>query len=156
MSSFAVYLGLPPSPGIVRQRARIPPVDVPAMRSNVSAIGLPVRSSISASTIAGIIPRRPPPSMESTLNTSAMNRSFPGKGALYRATYDDKQCCAPAPPYLLPAGERSRRRCLRAAETIQSPSPRSPTARLRVGGGRGRRLLAPQTGWRPDEPDEER
>lgn len=48
--------------------------------------------------------------MESTLNASAMNRSFPGKGALYRATYDDKQCRAPAPPYLLPAGERSRRR----------------------------------------------
>ena len=42
------------------------PVEVPAMRSTISAIRRPVRRSISASTSAGIRPRMPPPSMQST------------------------------------------------------------------------------------------
>src|SRR3954452_15760015 len=44
----------------------IPPVEVPAIRSNSSAVCLPVRSSRSASTIAGITPRMPPPSTDRT------------------------------------------------------------------------------------------
>src|SRR5215210_7282226 len=41
----------------------MPPVDVPAIRSNSSAVRRPVRRSISASTTAGISPRMPPPSI---------------------------------------------------------------------------------------------
>jgi hypothetical protein len=58
--------GRPSSPFMVSAQARMPPVDVPAIRSKVSATGLPVSRSSSASTIAGMIPRIPPPSMERT------------------------------------------------------------------------------------------
>ena len=44
----------------------MPPVDVPAIRSNSSNARFPDRCSISASTSAGISPRMPPPSMLST------------------------------------------------------------------------------------------
>ena len=54
------------APGRVRPQARMPPVEVPAIRSNSSAVGRPVRRSISASTRAGIRPRMPPPSIERT------------------------------------------------------------------------------------------
>ena len=43
----------------------IAPVDVPATNENVSHAGRPVCSSRRASTIAGMIPRSPPPSSES-------------------------------------------------------------------------------------------
>jgi hypothetical protein len=46
----------------------MPPVEVPAMRSKSSQTGLPVRRSISESTIAGMMPRMPPPSMLRILN----------------------------------------------------------------------------------------
>src|SRR4051812_25229654 len=41
----------------------MPPVEVPTIRSNRSAMGLAARFSISARTIAGISPRIPPPSI---------------------------------------------------------------------------------------------
>jgi len=44
----------------------MPPVDVPAIKSKSSAAGRSVRRSISVSTAAGITPRIPPPSIEST------------------------------------------------------------------------------------------
>ncbi len=47
---------------------RTPPVDVPAIRSNICAIRWPVRRSISARIMAGMIPRIPPPSMERMVN----------------------------------------------------------------------------------------
>src|SRR5580704_2617573 len=45
----------------------MPPVDVPATKSNSRAMGRAVRFSISASSMAGMIPRMPPPSMERIL-----------------------------------------------------------------------------------------
>src|SRR3954452_7992911 len=47
----------------------MPPVEVPAIRSNVSAILASSRRSISASNDAGMIPRIPPPSIDSTFTT---------------------------------------------------------------------------------------
>ena len=47
--------------------ARIPPTEVPAIRSNSSHAGRPVRRSISARSTAGMIPRIPPPSIERIL-----------------------------------------------------------------------------------------
>src|SRR5690242_1259929 len=55
----------------------IPPVEVPATTSNSSATGLPVHRSISSSTIAGMIPRMPPPSMERILVTSSFDMLRP-------------------------------------------------------------------------------
>src|SRR5215212_10021912 len=49
---------------MVSPHARMPPVEVPAIRSNSSATGLCARRSSSASTRAGMIPRMPPPSIE--------------------------------------------------------------------------------------------
>src|SRR3954454_16769113 len=49
--------------GLASAQARIPPVEVPAMRSVSSATRRPVRRSTSASTSAGIRPRIPPPSI---------------------------------------------------------------------------------------------
>ena len=43
-------------------------MDVPAIRSNIWAIRNPVRRSISARIIAGMIPRIPPPSMDRMVN----------------------------------------------------------------------------------------
>src|SRR5918992_2406290 len=74
-SSSAEYSGLPPGPGRVSPQARIPPVDVPATRSTSSAVRRRVRRSISASTSAGISPRMPPPSMQSTFTGG--ESSFP-------------------------------------------------------------------------------
>src|SRR5215210_4331833 len=54
----------------------MPPVEVPAIRSKRSAVGRPVRRSISASTRAGIRPRMPPPSIASTF-TGAKTRDPP-------------------------------------------------------------------------------
>src|ERR1700710_566033 len=54
----------------------MPPVEVPAMRSNSSAVRRPVRRSISASTRAGMRPRMPPPSMQRTF-TAAKTRDPP-------------------------------------------------------------------------------
>src|SRR5258707_13141 len=48
--------------------ARIPPVDVPAIKSNSSQMGLPDCFSMAASTTAGMIPRMPPPSIARILS----------------------------------------------------------------------------------------
>src|SRR5215210_6633414 len=74
--SSAECSGLPSGPGRVRPQARMPPVEVPAIRSKRSAVGRPVRRSISASTRAGIRPRMPPPSIASTF-TGAKTRDPP-------------------------------------------------------------------------------
>ena len=63
-SSAAVRAGCPAESGRVNPQARIPPVEVPAITSKSSAMGRPVRRSISDSTVAGMMPRMPPPSME--------------------------------------------------------------------------------------------
>ena len=68
---------MPSGPGRVRPQARMPPVEVPAIRSNSSAVGRPVRRSISASTRAGIRPRMPPPSIERTFMRAAKTRDPP-------------------------------------------------------------------------------
>src|SRR5215218_1399111 len=71
----------------------MPPVDVPATRSNSCAMREPVRRSISARTVAGMIPRMPPPSIERTFTTSAIGallssnvsgRAAPQSGRLRR------------------------------------------------------------------------
>ena len=72
----AVERRVRPGPGRVSPQARIPPVDVPATRSTISAIRRPVRRSISASTSAGIRPRMPPPSMQ---------RTFTGRESSFQA-----------------------------------------------------------------------
>jgi hypothetical protein len=55
----------------------MPPVEVPATKSKRSAIRFFERFSISASTVAGITPRIPPPSMERMRTFSAMARPYP-------------------------------------------------------------------------------
>src|SRR4051794_31215888 len=52
--------------GLASAQARMPPVEVPAIRSVRSAMRRPVRRSTSASTSAGISPRIPPPSIAIT------------------------------------------------------------------------------------------
>jgi hypothetical protein len=59
--------GLPAFPVVPMPNAMIPPVDVPATRSKTSCKCLPTPSSIAARIVAGMIPRIPPPSIESTL-----------------------------------------------------------------------------------------
>src|SRR3954454_3337431 len=76
-SSSALWAGRPSSPRRASAQARIPPVEVPAIRSNISAVRRPVRRSISASTSAGISPRMPPPSIESTFMAEAKTREPP-------------------------------------------------------------------------------
>src|SRR3954470_1398478 len=76
-SSSALCAGRPSSPRRASAQARIPPVEVPAIRSNISAVRRPVRRSISASTSAGIRPRIPPPSIESTFMAEAKTREPP-------------------------------------------------------------------------------
>src|SRR5919202_303511 len=61
----------PSASGRVSAHARIAPVEVPATRSNSSAVLRPVRRSTSASTRAGMMPRIPPPSIASTRTRSA-------------------------------------------------------------------------------------
>jgi hypothetical protein len=57
----------------------MPPVEVPAIRSTIVAIGRPVRASISASTSAGISPRMPPPSIASAFTRARLPpRAAPG------------------------------------------------------------------------------
>jgi hypothetical protein len=77
-SSEALYCGSPGSAveGFTSPRARMPPVDVPAIRSNRDAIRACVRFSISLRTVAGITPRIPPPSIESTFTKAAICGSF--------------------------------------------------------------------------------
>src|SRR3954453_1913862 len=76
-SSSALWAGRPSSPRRASAQARIPPVEVPAIRSNISAVRRPVRRSISASTSAGTRPRIPPPSIESTFMAEAKTREPP-------------------------------------------------------------------------------
>src|SRR5258708_4533489 len=67
--SVAAYCGLPAcGPGFTMPNARMPPVDVPAIKSNSSQIGLPDCFSMAASTTAGMIPRMPPPSIARILS----------------------------------------------------------------------------------------
>src|SRR5205807_9966334 len=67
--SVAAYCDLPAcGPGFTMPSARIPPVDVPAIKSNSSQIGLPDCFSMAASTTAGMIPRMPPPSIARILS----------------------------------------------------------------------------------------
>src|SRR6266511_6488338 len=65
--SEAEYLGAPDGPGAVKPKVRIPPVEVPTMKSKSSAHDRPVRCSISTRMRAGMMPRIPPPSTERTL-----------------------------------------------------------------------------------------
>src|SRR3954469_5155174 len=76
-SSSALWAGRPPAPGRASAGARIAPVEVPAIRSNISAVRRPVRRSISASTSAGIRPRIPPPSIASTFMAGPKTREPP-------------------------------------------------------------------------------
>ncbi len=92
----AVYRGAPVVFGMVRPRARIPPVDVPATRSKRCAVGRPVRRSISASTMAGMIPRMPPPSMDRILTMVSINRRRTDHGA--RPSSPQEQTAARALP----------------------------------------------------------
>src|SRR5829696_1562071 len=55
----------------------MPPVEVPATRSKSSATRRPVRSSSSASTSAGMIPRIPPPSMVRMRTRACLPRCRP-------------------------------------------------------------------------------
>src|SRR5260370_15408328 len=55
----------------------MPPVDVPAITSKSSAIRLPVRFSISMSTVAGMMPRSPPPSIARILISRAISAPMP-------------------------------------------------------------------------------
>src|SRR5712692_1005298 len=78
--SAADFSALPSAPGLTSPSAMIPPVDVPVTRSKRSLMGRFVRTSISARTRAGIIPRIPPPSTASTLNAGAIVPPFPRRG----------------------------------------------------------------------------
>src|SRR3954452_1322976 len=64
--------------GRASAQVMIPPVEVPAIRSTIVAIGRPVRFSISASTSAGISPRIPPPSIASAFTRARLPRPATG------------------------------------------------------------------------------
>ena len=55
----------------------MPPVEVPAIRSKSSETGFPVSDSILARTMAGMMPRIPPPSIDRILSSLATFLRFP-------------------------------------------------------------------------------
>ena len=123
----------------------MPPVEVPAIRSNRSAVCLPVRSSRFASTIAGITPRIPPPSIDSTfIRLRPYFGSVPWVYLLRCA--DDSLYCG----WTVDLDKRARRPQRRHRLALHAPAP-SGEARLVPGapgplGGdarRGRDQAAP-------------
>src|SRR5918995_415384 len=78
--------------GAQSAQARMPPVEVPAIRSNSSKIRRPARRSSSVRTRAGMRPRIPPPSMASTrMPATVVATTVPVRAALLIVL-----CCAAA------------------------------------------------------------
>ncbi len=83
----------------------IPPVEVPAIRSTIVAIGRPVRASISASTSAGISPRMPPPSIASAFTGAQLTGVATSSSA--SASISPKREGSRAEPRITSSGEPS-------------------------------------------------
>ncbi len=110
--------------GAHRAQARMPPVEVPAIRSNSSQTRFPERCSISASTSAGISPRIPPPSMLSTRILAGRYNS----GRACRLTLA-AICCAAVLGAAATAGRRRPRGRRSTTTPASRRSPRGCAAR---------------------------